>query len=148
MPEFLVDTNVLVYAVEPSPAGKPERARACIVRLGSARNGALSAQILSEFFVIATRKVQPPLMFAEAERMLSDLDRSWPVYDITSTTVLEAIRAVQRHQFAYWDALVWATAKLHGIPNVLTEDRPSSGLIEGVRFIDPFDRSFELARLD
>ena len=148
MPGFLVDTNVLVYAVEPSRAGKPERARACIVRLGGARNGALSAQILSEFFVIATRKIQPRLTSAEAERRLNGLGRSWPVYDITSTTVLEAIRAVQRHQFAYWDALVWATAKLQGIPNVLTEDRPSSGLIEGVRFVDPFDPSFELTRLD
>jgi predicted nucleic acid-binding protein len=148
LPGFLVDTNVLLYALEPSPAGKPERARACIVRLGSARNGALSAQILSEFFVVATRKVQPPLTFAEAERLVSGLGRSWPVYDITSMAVLETIRAVQQHQFAYWDALVWATAKLHGIPNVLTEDRPSSGLVEGVRFIDPFDPSFELTRLD
>jgi predicted nucleic acid-binding protein len=67
--------------------------------------------------------------------------------ELTSTAVLEAIRAVQRHQFAYWDALIWATAKLQGIPNVLTEDRSSSALVEGVRFVDPFTASFDLALL-
>jgi predicted nucleic acid-binding protein len=148
LPGFLVDTNVLVYAIEASASGKPERARDCITRLGSGRNGALSAQILSEFFVIATRKVQPPLTVAEAERMLINLARSWPVYEVTSHVVLEAIRGVQRHQFSYWDALVWATAKSHGVPNVLTEDRLSGGLIEGVRFVDPFGSSFDLALLD
>ena len=69
------------------------------------------------------------------------------IYEITSQAVLEAVRAVQRYQFAYWDALIWATAKLNGVLTILTEDRPSSGLIEGVRFADPFQTGFDLARL-
>ena len=62
--------------------------------------------------------------------------------------VIEAMRAVRQYQFQYWDALIWATAKLNGVPNVLTEDIPSGGLVEGVRFEDPFQAGFELARLD
>jgi predicted nucleic acid-binding protein len=61
--------------------------------------------------------------------------------------VLEAVRGVQHYQFAYWDALIWATAKLNGVLTVLTEDQPSSSLIEGVRFTNPLAEEFDLDRL-
>jgi predicted nucleic acid-binding protein len=48
----------------------------------------------------------------EAERSVTNYVRSWVVYPVGSTAVLEAIRGVQRYQFAYWDALIWATASL------------------------------------
>jgi predicted nucleic acid-binding protein len=145
---FLVDTSVLVYAYDPGDAAKASRARVCIRRLGDARNGAVSAQVLGEFFVAVTRRVCPPLSVLEAEQIATNLSRAWAVYDVTGAAVLEAMRAVQRYQFQYWDALIWATAKLNGIPTVLTEDLPSGVLVEGVRFEDPFGSAFDLARLD
>jgi predicted nucleic acid-binding protein len=146
LPSFLVDTNVLLYAVDAADAPKRERAQACIARLGLAGTGALSAQVLSEFFAVATRKVL--LSVPDAEEALQDLVRTWTVYDVTPTAVLEAVRGVRRHQLAYWDALIWATAKLQGVPNVLTEDPPGSMLLEGVKFLDPFAPTFDLALLD
>jgi predicted nucleic acid-binding protein len=83
----------------------------------------------------------------QAERSITNYARSWPVYPITSQAVLDAVRAVRQHQLAYWDALIWATARLNGVPTILTEDQPSSSLIEGVRFINPLDQRFDLARL-
>lgn len=148
MVAFLVDTNVLVYAFDAGNSPKTHRARACIRRLGDARNGAVSAQVLGEFFVVATRRLNPPLSPTLAETIVMNIRRAWPVYDVTGAAVLEAIQAVSRHQFQYWDALIWATAKLQGVPNVLTEDLPSRRLVEGVRFEDPFDAGFDLARLD
>ena len=148
MAAFLVDTNVLVYAYAPGDQSKASRARACIRRLGDARNGAVSAQVLGEFFVVATRRLRPPLSTPTAEAIVTNLGRAWPVYDVTGVAVIEAMRAVRQYQFQYWDALIWATAKLNGVPNVLTEDIPSGGLVEGVRFEDPFQAGFELARLD
>ena len=44
-------------------------------------------------------------------------------------------------------ALIWATAKLNGVLTILTEDHPSSDLIEGVRFVNPLVQGFDLARL-
>jgi predicted nucleic acid-binding protein len=38
----------------------------------------------------------------------------------------------------YWDAQVWATAKLNQIPRVLSEDFQHQGRIEGVEFLNPF----------
>ena len=48
---FLVDTNVLVYAYDPTDGGKRERAITVLESLGNRHQGALSAQILGEFFV-------------------------------------------------------------------------------------------------
>jgi predicted nucleic acid-binding protein len=57
------------------------------------------------------------------------------------------VRAVQRYQFAYWDALIWATAKLNNVLTILTEHQPSAPLIEGVRFVDPLVAAFDIAQL-
>jgi predicted nucleic acid-binding protein len=145
---FLVDTNVLVYAYDAGDQSRASRARACIRRLGDARNGAVSAQVLGEFFVVATRRLRPPLTARTAGAIVTNLGRAWPVYDVTGMTVTEAIRAVRQYQLQYWDALIWATAKLHGVPNVLTEDLPSGSLVEGVRFKNPFETGFDLPSLD
>jgi predicted nucleic acid-binding protein len=144
---FLVDTNVLAYAYDPRDPDRQARATACLRRLAASRRGALSAQVLGEFFWVATRRLDPPLTAEQAERSITNYARSWPVYPITNQAVLEAVRAVRQYQFAYRDALIWATAKLNGVLSILTEEQPSSSLIEGVRFIDPLDQGFDLARL-
>ena len=147
MAAFLVDTNILAYAYDPRNADRQARAAACLRQLAHNRQGALSAQILGEFFWVATRRLVPPLSAEQAERSVTNYLRSWPVYSVGMTAVLEAIRGVQRYQFAYWDALIWATARLNGVLTILTEDLPSSELIEGVRFSNPLETSFDLTRL-
>jgi len=144
---FLVDTNILAYAYDVRDPDRQARAVECVNRLATSRHGALTAQVLGEFFWVATRRLDPPLTADEAERTITNYVRSWPVYPITSQPVLEAVRAVRRYQFPYWDALIWATAKLNGVLTILTEDRPSSSQIEGVRFTNPLEEGFELARL-
>lgn len=144
---FLVDTNVLVYAYDAQAGSKRERAIALLDTLAARQIGALTPQILSEFFVVVTQKLLPPLTAAEAERSLTNYARSWIIYDLTSLIVLEAVRGHQRHCLAYWDSLVWAAAKIHGVPNVLSEDFSDGSLLEGVKFINPFSSHFEIATL-
>ena len=139
---------MLVYAYGAGDQPKAKRARACIRRLGDARNAAISAQVLGEFFVVATRRLSPPLTVAAAETIATNLRRAWPVYSVTAVAAQEAMRATRQYQFQYWDALIWATAKLNAIANVLTEDLPSGRVVEGVRFDNPFEPGFDLARLD
>lgn len=144
---FLVDTNVLVYAYDPTDGAKRERAITVLERLGARQMGALSSQILGEFFVTVTRKIPSPLTAAEAERSLTNYVRSWVVYDLTGLIVLEAVRGLRRHRLSYWDSLIWATAKLNGVANVLSEDFSDGVLLEGVRFLNPFTETFDLALL-
>lgn len=56
-----VDTNVLLYAYDTSAGARHEAARELVSRLGRARRGALSVQVLQEFYVNAVRKIASPL---------------------------------------------------------------------------------------
>jgi predicted nucleic acid-binding protein len=56
----------------------------------------------------------------------------------------EAIRGVRDRQFSFWDAQIWATARLNQIPVVFSEDFNSGSSIESVRFIDLFSTNFML----
>jgi predicted nucleic acid-binding protein len=144
---FLVDTNVLVYAYDPSDGDKRKRSIEVLESLGTRQMGSLSAQILGKFFVTVTRKIPSPMTEAEAERSVTNYARSWVVYDLTKSIVLEAMRGLQRHRLSYWDSLIWATAKLNNVPNILSEDFNDGALLEGVRFLNPFTASFDLAWL-
>lgn len=144
---MLIDTNVLVYAYDRSETDKQRRALDVLDRLVNTGEGRLSAQVLSEFYVNVTAKIPSPLTKAEAEGRLAHYVQLWPVYPVSATVVLEAVRGVNDYQFSFWDAQIWAAARLNHIPVVLSEDFNSGAVIEGVRFVDPFQQDFELAAL-
>ena len=73
--------------------------------------------------------------------------RSWRVLSPTAERSSKPTRAFADTDFPYWDALIWATAKHHGIPDVLSEDFSDGSRIEGVRFQNPFAPAFDLATL-
>ncbi len=143
----LVDTNVLVYAYDPTDGDKRERAILILEELEASQSGALSAQILGEFFWTVTRKIPSPVSLPDAETSVGRYIRSWVTFDLTPYVVLEAVAGVRRFQLQYWDALIWATAKLSQVPYILSEDFTDGRLIEGVRFLNPFVDTFDLALL-
>jgi len=133
-----IDTNVLVYAYDRSEPEKQQLALETLDRLVSARTGVISPQVMSEFFVTVTRKIASPLSVADAYQRLANYLQIWSVTDLTGMIVLEAARGVREHQFSFWDAQIWATARLNQIPVVFSEDFNAGSVIEGVRFVDPF----------
>lgn len=139
---ILVDTNVLVYAHDGADRGKQGRAIAVLAGLADRGAGALAAQSLAEFYWATTRKRRPLLTPAEAEAQIDRLAASWPVLDLTSAIVCEAARGVRRHHLPYWDAQIWAAARLNQIPIVLSEDFADGLRLEGVRFVNPFRPGF------
>lgn len=140
----LIDTNVLVYAYDRGEHQKQQQATQILDALFTSGAGILSAQTLAEFFRAVTRGAAPILSVEQALTQVLDLSQAWTVLEITAAIVLEAARGVRDHQFAYWDAQIWATAKLNQIAIVLTEDFPSAQVIEGVQFVNPFAPNFVL----
>lgn len=134
----LIDTNVLVYAYDFSEPEKQAAAAAALDKLDGTDSGVLSTQILSEFFVVVTRKMAAPLTIDEAAERVENLSRLWPVAEVSPLVVIEAIRGVRVHQLSFWDALIWATAKLNQIQVILSEDFNSGHTLEGVGFVNPF----------
>lgn len=144
---FLVDTNVLVYAYDQTDGTKRERAIQVLDRIGANGTGAITPQIMGEFFVTVTRKIPSPLRDDIAESRLVAFTETWRVFDLTAAIVLEAVRGLQKHRLSYWDALIWATAKLNGVGVLLAEDMQHGRLLEGVRFQNPFVPEFDEALL-
>jgi predicted nucleic acid-binding protein len=144
---FLVDTNLPVYAVDPRDPFKQQRAMDVLDRLDAARTGIVGVQNLHEFLSVSTRRIAPPLPMEEAVRIVRYFLRHWPVLPLTSDVTAEAIRGVEQHRLAWWDALIWATAVLNGVPVVLSEDFNPGAVLGGVRFVNPFDPAFSLASL-
>jgi predicted nucleic acid-binding protein len=142
MTEILIDTNVLVYAHDRSEPNKQIQAIKLLEKLQITGGGHLSAQCLSEFFSAVTRGQAPKLTIGEAARQVDRLARVWPVLDITSQIVLEATRGVREYQLCFWDAQIWAAARLNQIPVVFSEDFSTGAVIEGVRFANPFSDDF------
>lgn len=144
MTGVLVDTNVLVYVYDMNEAEKQERALQVLDALQAAGTGQLSTQTVAEFFRVVTREARRLLTVAEATEQVAKLLRAWPILDLTPMIVLEATRGVRDHRLAYWDAQIWATAKLNQIETVLSEDFKSGSVLEGVRFVDPFQAGFKI----
>lgn len=135
MPRF-VDTNVLIYAISrlPEDAEKGAVAR----ELLRSRDLALSAQVLQEFYVQATRTPGPgQLSHEHVTAYMVGLQR-YPIQALTPEVVWTALGIRERYQVNYWDAAILAAARLSGCETLLTEDLSDGQDYGGVRVANPF----------
>jgi predicted nucleic acid-binding protein len=144
MAAVLVDTNVLIYGHDPSDLAKQARAIEALDHLHANGAGRISSQTLAEFFAAATRGARPLLTETKASRQVENFAQSWVVFDITPLVVLEGVRGVRSHKFSYWDAQLWATARLNQVSVIFSEDFNPGSTIDGVRFVNPFAADFVL----
>lgn len=132
-----VDTNVLVYAHDRSETRKQPTAQALLEGLWASRTGTLSTQILQEFYVVATRKFDPP-MSRRAAREIVALYATWPLVQVDLPLILAASQLEERHRLSFCDALVVEAARRAGATRLMTEDFQGGRQIGGVRIEDPF----------
>ncbi|MDA1005514.1 MAG: PIN domain-containing protein [Verrucomicrobia bacterium] len=131
--EFFLDTNILLYAASGAPA---EREKRTIARgLLSKDGGALSVQVLAEFYVNATAKLRLPE--DTVIRILESLE-TYPVLALTDALFWSALAIRKRHQISYWDGAIIAAAVELGCATVYSEDLNHGQLYAGVRVINPF----------
>ena len=151
MARYLLDPNVLVYGSDEAEPEKQGRALDVVARVGrpgpSGPAAALPAQALAEFARVATGRLRPPLPADEVYRQVGLYERVFPVVALTPAVVLEAVRGLRDHAFSYYDAQIWAAARLNQIPVVLSEDFASGSTVEGVTFVNPFDPAFDTSEL-
>lgn len=144
MPRILIDTNVLVYAFDKHDQPRQDRASLILRQLEATSQGVLSAQCLAEFFSATTRGVQPFLKHLEAFQHIQRWMRTYPVFPVTDSIVLEAVRGATTYHLAYYDSQLWAAARLNQVPVIFSEDFQDGLVLEGVRFTNPFRPEFNL----
>ena len=142
MAVVLVDTNVLVYAHDRGEPAKQEQAISVLDALEVTGNGRLTAQVLGEFFRATTKPPALMLTQEQAQQQIDNFIASWTILDTTAMVVQEAVRGVRTHHLSYYDAQVWAAARLNQIGVVFSEDFAEGSTLEGVRFVNPFSDRF------
>jgi predicted nucleic acid-binding protein len=129
------DTNILVYADDKASPAKQRRALELVAEHRRAGTGVVSLQVLQEYFVTVTRKLQvDPRVARRKVELLAEFDVAAPgVADI-----LAAIDLHRLHGFSFWDALVLRAAKQAGCSVLLSENLQEIREIDGVRILNPF----------
>ena len=132
-----LDTNVIVYAYDTSDPVKQASAQALLRDAARHRNGAISTQVLGEFFhtVVVKRRF---MSAAEALTIISALRAALHVCSIDPQLVEDAIAIHQRYQLRYWDALIVATAKSIGCSQIASEDMSAGQDYGGIAVTNPF----------
>ncbi len=132
-----VDTNVLVYARDLSQKEKQPKALAWMNHLWVTGHGRLSTQVLNEFYVTVTRKLQPGLPTGAARAEVQDL-LAWRPVPVSSEVIVHAWAIEDRFGFSYWDSLIVAAARLSGADSLLSEDLQDGQELDGLVVINPF----------
>jgi predicted nucleic acid-binding protein len=130
-----VDTNILIYAHERGAGEKYRKSVELLTRLFDSGAGALSIQVLSEFYAVATRKLGVPS--EEAEQIVADLG-GWVVHSPAHADVLRACRLQRQHKLSWWDALVIQSAIETGSSVLWSEDLNSGQKFGSLTICNPF----------
>lgn len=132
-----VDTNVLVYRRDLSEPDKQPVAQEWLEMLWRERAGRISVQVLQEYYVTVTAKLQPGLERESAQEDVRALTAWRPIPP--DLELLESAWDVEtRFGFSFWDALVVGGARRAGCAYLLTEDLQDGQVVEGVTIVNPF----------
>jgi predicted nucleic acid-binding protein len=131
-----IDTNILIYSISANPADGAKRDRA--VAILDREDGALSVQVLQEFYVQATRPTRKNPLSHELACSLIDTWRRFAVQEINLSILNAALAISQTYRFSYWDSAIIAAARALGCRELYTEDLTHGREIEQVLIVNPF----------
>lgn len=133
--ECFLDTNVLVYAAAGS--GPEETKRQQALELIDSADFGMSAQVLQEFYVTVTRKVEVPL---SAERALEWIEQfqAFPCISIDVGLVKVAAEVSERYRISYWDGAIVAAAESLNAAVLYSEDLSHTQYYGSVQVKNPF----------
>lgn len=135
--KIFIDTNILVYGHDKDAGMKYQRAQKILTELWDNRNGALSVQVLQEFYVTMTRKMPNPMRPSQVRDIIRDY-LSWHIEVSDPQSILTASRIEEKTKISFWDALIVAAASKAKAIKIFTEDLQSGQMIEGILIENPF----------
>ncbi len=133
--EAMLDANILVYAASGAAAEAAKRVKA--LELIDTVAFGVSAQVLQEFYVVATRKAAVKLTAGEAMWWL-DRFEPFPCIATDAALVRSAIAVSERFRISYWDGAVIAAAEQLEAAILYTEDLNHGQAYGPVRVVNPF----------
>jgi predicted nucleic acid-binding protein len=132
-----VDTNVLVYAYDQDAGPKRRVASELLRTLWQEEEGAISTQVLQEFYVTVTRKVAKPLSPAAARDVLQTYE-VWKPHRPDAIDLVRASEVGEHHSLSFWDALIVVSAGRAGAVRLASEDLQDGRRFDSVEIYNPF----------
>lgn len=130
----LIDTNVLVYAAGIRTDTARQR-QAIEVLSRWHHEGCLALQVLAEFSAVALRHGMP---VEQCQYLVAQYRRTWRILVPSVATLDGALQGVSEYHLSFWDAMLWALAREHGLAEIMTEDGPTGQSVGGITFRNPF----------
>ena len=132
-----VDTNVLVYFHDATEPDKQAPAARWLEALWRRRTGRISYQVLQEFYVTVTAKLDPGLAAETARESVQALE-AWKPVAVGGPILARAWSVQDRYSLSWWDALIVSAAQSAGCSALLTEDLQHGQDLDGLTVISPF----------
>lgn len=139
-----LDTNILVYAADPTAGPKHDQAKCIVIGLAEA-GGALPQQVVGEFLNVVRRL--PDMDAHRARRIASDLMGPFSILPTSPDHLFDAFDLATRHKLQFWDAVILTVRRANDVGCLLTEDMQDGATFNGVSLLNPFDPA-NRARLD
>lgn len=134
------DTNVLVYVRDRTEEDKQRQAAEWVAALWDTGLGRLSYQVLQEYYVVLTRKLDPPRSEEEAREDVLSLS-AWDPVGVDRGVMERAWALEDRYGFSWWDSLIVAAAHQARCRYLLTEDLQDGQEVDGLTILSPFTSS-------
>ncbi|MEO6080113.1 MAG: PIN domain-containing protein [Steroidobacteraceae bacterium] len=131
-----IDTNILLYSISDAP--DETRKNRIAIDLLDRDGGALSVQVLQEFYVQATRASRASRLTHDVAASLIDTWMRFAVQDNNLPVMQHALAIKARHQLSYWDSAIVAAACAQGCGEIWSEDMAHGRQVEGLRVVNPF----------
>ncbi len=132
-----LDTNILVYAYDRHDPRKQRLAQSLLLSVIENESGALSVQVLGEFFSVVTRQIKQPMTPDEAKEAI-ELFSNLPIQEIDLAMVERAIDTQKIYRISYWDALIVSAAERTGCKQILSEDLNDGQFYHTLAISNPF----------
>jgi predicted nucleic acid-binding protein len=139
----LIDTNILGYVFDSREQEKRQISHDLLAKCWKGEiQYAVSVQNLAEFAVIVTEKVANPVPPDTVQAFIHTIIAydGWIKIGYSGKTIEEAIKIQSLHKIHFWDALIIATMKEHGLSQIYSEDRHLAR-VPSITVINPYNKA-------
>ena len=138
-----VDTNILIYALDPAAAVKRQVSADLLRQTISSRTLTLSPQSLNETYRVLVQRRR--LMPVDAARAYIRTLAPWAIAPLDAKTTERAFAVEDETGYSWWDSLMLAAALQADCRLFVSEDLQDGRSVAGMRIANPFAAGFARA---